>query len=183
MTGICLDRLLKQRFALRKPDFFLDLPPPRGGLRSLSAGADCIATESRAPSELLSQARQTPSAVSFHALPADRSSHDGDRSPCFASSPQPLCPRLDLAMPIYRYAPLPPAPRPGRCGFRPDPMHQCSRACRPSGLRPTQPTNARAPGEFAETYQFFIRLSARTSRVCGASARRRRCLQKIVTFG
>jgi hypothetical protein len=32
MAGICLDRLLKQRSALRKPDFSFDLPPPRGGL-------------------------------------------------------------------------------------------------------------------------------------------------------
>jgi hypothetical protein len=54
MAGICLDRLLKQRSALRKPDFFFDLPPPRGGLRSLSVGAGCIATKSRALSELLS---------------------------------------------------------------------------------------------------------------------------------
>jgi hypothetical protein len=49
-----LDRLLKQRSALRKPDFFFDLPPPRGGLRSLSVGAVCHATKSRALSELLS---------------------------------------------------------------------------------------------------------------------------------
>jgi hypothetical protein len=54
MTGICLDRLLKQRSALRKPDFSSDFPPPRGGLRSLSVRADCIAPKSRAPSELLS---------------------------------------------------------------------------------------------------------------------------------
>jgi len=38
------------------------LPPPRGGLRSLSAGAGCLATKSRALSELLSCARQTPTA-------------------------------------------------------------------------------------------------------------------------
>jgi hypothetical protein len=54
MTGICLDRLLKQRSALQEPDFSFDFPPPRGGLRSLSVEADCITTESRALSELLS---------------------------------------------------------------------------------------------------------------------------------
>jgi hypothetical protein len=54
MAGIYLDRLLKQRSALQTPDFPFDFPPPRGGLRSLSIGADCIATESRALSELLS---------------------------------------------------------------------------------------------------------------------------------
>jgi hypothetical protein len=32
MAGICLDRLLKQRSALRKPDFSFDLPPQRGVL-------------------------------------------------------------------------------------------------------------------------------------------------------
>jgi hypothetical protein len=53
MAGICLDRLLKQRSALRKPDFAFNFPPPRGGFRSLSVGADCIATESRALAELL----------------------------------------------------------------------------------------------------------------------------------
>jgi len=52
LAGICLDRLLKQRSALRKPDFFSDFPPPRGGLRSLSVGADCLATKSRALSGL-----------------------------------------------------------------------------------------------------------------------------------
>jgi hypothetical protein len=61
LAGICLDRLLMQRSALQKPDLPFALPPPRGGLRSLSVGADYIATESRALSELLSQARQTPS--------------------------------------------------------------------------------------------------------------------------
>jgi hypothetical protein len=45
MEGICLDRLLKQRFALQKPDFSFDLPPPCGGLRSLSVGAVCLAAE------------------------------------------------------------------------------------------------------------------------------------------
>jgi len=54
MAGICLDRLLKQRSALRKPDFSFDFPPPRGGLRSLSVAADCLATRSRALSGLLS---------------------------------------------------------------------------------------------------------------------------------
>jgi hypothetical protein len=54
MAGICLDRLLKQRFALRKPDFSFDFPPPRGGLRSLSVAADCLATKSRALSGLVS---------------------------------------------------------------------------------------------------------------------------------
>ena len=53
-AGICLDRLLKQRSALRKPDFSFDFPPPRGGLRSLSVAADYIATKSRAFSGLLS---------------------------------------------------------------------------------------------------------------------------------
>jgi hypothetical protein len=38
MTGICTDRLLKQRSALRKQNILIDLPPQRGGLRSLSAG-------------------------------------------------------------------------------------------------------------------------------------------------
>jgi hypothetical protein len=47
MAGIRLDRLLKQRSALQKPDFPFDIPPQRGGLRSLSVGADCLATESR----------------------------------------------------------------------------------------------------------------------------------------
>jgi len=45
MAGICLDRLLKQRSALRKPDFSFDFPPQRGGFRSLSGGAVCIAAE------------------------------------------------------------------------------------------------------------------------------------------
>jgi hypothetical protein len=54
MAGICLDRLLKRRSALQKPDFSFDIPPLGGGLRSLSVGADCIATDSRALSELLS---------------------------------------------------------------------------------------------------------------------------------
>jgi hypothetical protein len=45
IAGICLDRLLKQRSALQKLDFSFDLPPPRGGLRSLSVGAVCLAAE------------------------------------------------------------------------------------------------------------------------------------------
>jgi hypothetical protein len=54
MDGIYFDWLLKQRFALRRPDNPFDSPPQRGGLRSLSGEADCLAPESRAPSELLS---------------------------------------------------------------------------------------------------------------------------------
>jgi hypothetical protein len=54
MAGICLDRLLNQRSALQKPDIPFDFPPLRGGSRSLSVGADCLATESRALSALLS---------------------------------------------------------------------------------------------------------------------------------
>jgi hypothetical protein len=54
MAGFCLDRLFKQNSALRKPDLSFDFPPPCGGLRSLSVAADCIATESRAFSGLLS---------------------------------------------------------------------------------------------------------------------------------
>jgi len=53
-------RLLSQRSALRKPDFSSAFPPPRGGLRSLSVMAGCHATISRAHSERLSEARQTP---------------------------------------------------------------------------------------------------------------------------
>ena len=47
-------RRVGPRSALRKPEFSFDIPPLRGGLRSLSVGADCIATEYRALSELLS---------------------------------------------------------------------------------------------------------------------------------
>jgi hypothetical protein len=54
MAEICLDRFLKQRFALRILDISFDFPPPSGGLRSLSVGADCVATKSRALSALLS---------------------------------------------------------------------------------------------------------------------------------
>jgi len=39
IAGIGPDRLLKQRSALRKPDFFFDFPPPRGSIRSLSGEA------------------------------------------------------------------------------------------------------------------------------------------------
>jgi hypothetical protein len=51
MTGIRLDRLLKQRCAL--PDFSFDPSPPRGGLGSLSVEAGCLATEFRTFSGLL----------------------------------------------------------------------------------------------------------------------------------
>jgi len=54
MAGICLDRLLKQRAALQKPDFSFGFPPLGGGIGSLSVGAGCLAPESRALSELLS---------------------------------------------------------------------------------------------------------------------------------
>jgi hypothetical protein len=46
------DQNLEQRCALRKPDFSFDSAPLRGGFRSLSVGAVCLATESRALSEL-----------------------------------------------------------------------------------------------------------------------------------
>jgi hypothetical protein len=46
MAGICLDRLLKQRSALRRPGNPFDFPPRlRGGLRSLSVAAVCLAAE------------------------------------------------------------------------------------------------------------------------------------------
>ena len=54
MTAICLDRLFKQRSALHKLGTPFDFPPQRGGLRSLSVGAGCLATVSRALSELIS---------------------------------------------------------------------------------------------------------------------------------
>jgi hypothetical protein len=47
MAGIRLDRLLKQRSALRKPEISFAFPPPRDGLRSLAVGEDCLATKSR----------------------------------------------------------------------------------------------------------------------------------------
>jgi hypothetical protein len=46
MTGICPDRRLKQRSALRKQYFSFDLPPPCGGLGNLSAKVDCGPTKS-----------------------------------------------------------------------------------------------------------------------------------------
>jgi hypothetical protein len=45
LEGICLDRLLKQRSALREPEIPFGFPPQRGGLRSLSGRAVCIAAE------------------------------------------------------------------------------------------------------------------------------------------
>jgi hypothetical protein len=45
MNDTCLDRLLKQRSALPKPGHPFDLPPPRGGFRSLSGAARCPAAE------------------------------------------------------------------------------------------------------------------------------------------
>jgi hypothetical protein len=45
IAGICLDQLLEQHSALQEPDFSFDLPPPRGGLRSLPFGAVCLAAE------------------------------------------------------------------------------------------------------------------------------------------
>jgi hypothetical protein len=45
MNDTCLDRLLKQRSALPKPGNPFDFPPQRGGLRSLSVGAVCLAAE------------------------------------------------------------------------------------------------------------------------------------------
>jgi len=45
MEGICLDRLLKQRAALPKLGNPLDFLPQRGGSRSLSDGAVCVAAE------------------------------------------------------------------------------------------------------------------------------------------
>jgi hypothetical protein len=48
------DQNFEQRSALRESDFSFDFPPLRGGLRSLSVGADCLATKFRALSELLS---------------------------------------------------------------------------------------------------------------------------------
>jgi hypothetical protein len=45
MEEACRDRLPKQRAALHKPDLFFGFPPPRGGLRSWSGGAVCLAPE------------------------------------------------------------------------------------------------------------------------------------------
>jgi hypothetical protein len=47
VAGIRLDRLLKQRSALQKPDFSFGFPPLRGGFRSLSVAAVCFAAEDR----------------------------------------------------------------------------------------------------------------------------------------
>jgi len=55
MAGTCLDRLLKQRSALRKPDIPFDFPPQSGGLRSLSGGTVYIATVTTSGSRTLSQ--------------------------------------------------------------------------------------------------------------------------------
>jgi hypothetical protein len=44
MQGFCLDRLLKQRSALRESSSPSVLPPQRGGIRSLSDRAVCFAT-------------------------------------------------------------------------------------------------------------------------------------------
>jgi hypothetical protein len=45
MQGFCLDRLLKQRSALRRSSAPSDLPPPCGGIRSLSGGEDGLAAD------------------------------------------------------------------------------------------------------------------------------------------
>jgi hypothetical protein len=45
LDGVCLDRLLKPRFARRRSKMFSDLPPPCGGIRSLSGGEDGLATD------------------------------------------------------------------------------------------------------------------------------------------
>jgi hypothetical protein len=45
MAGICLDRLLKQRAALRTLGVLFGFPPQRGGLRSLSGEEVCLAAE------------------------------------------------------------------------------------------------------------------------------------------
>jgi hypothetical protein len=57
LAGLCRDRLLKQRSALRKLGNPLDYPPQRGGLRSLSDGTACIAAEITSEIRTL---RQTP---------------------------------------------------------------------------------------------------------------------------
>jgi hypothetical protein len=43
MAGICLDRLLEQRSALHEPGVLFGSPPHRGGIRSLSVAAVCLA--------------------------------------------------------------------------------------------------------------------------------------------
>jgi hypothetical protein len=45
MEGIFLDRLLKQRAALRRSGIPFGFPPQRGGSRSLSVAAVCLAAE------------------------------------------------------------------------------------------------------------------------------------------
>jgi hypothetical protein len=55
MAAICLDRLLKQRSALRELAIPFDFPPQRGGLRSLSLRAVCIAAEIASVFRTLSQ--------------------------------------------------------------------------------------------------------------------------------
>jgi hypothetical protein len=57
MDGVCLDRLVKQRAALRKTCISLDFPPQRGGLTSLSGGAVCFAAETMSDLRTL---RQSP---------------------------------------------------------------------------------------------------------------------------
>jgi hypothetical protein len=44
MAGLCLDRLLKQRSALHQPGVLFGSPPRRGGKKSLSVAAVCLAT-------------------------------------------------------------------------------------------------------------------------------------------
>jgi hypothetical protein len=61
MEGVSLDRLLKQRSALRKLGVPFDLPPQRGEFRSLSGGAVCIAAEIPNSFRTLIQNRQTSS--------------------------------------------------------------------------------------------------------------------------
>jgi hypothetical protein len=55
MDGICLDRLLKQRSALHKQGILIDLPPQRGGLRSLSGVTVFVAAEITSELRTLSQ--------------------------------------------------------------------------------------------------------------------------------
>jgi hypothetical protein len=45
MNDTYLDRFLKQRSALHEPDIPFDLPPQRGGYRSLSGATVCFAAE------------------------------------------------------------------------------------------------------------------------------------------
>jgi len=55
IAGICLDRLLKQRSALRRLDISFDFPPQRGGIRSLSLRAVGIAAEITSVFRIMSQ--------------------------------------------------------------------------------------------------------------------------------